>query len=77
MIQRNRWGGVPKEFMRSAINAEGERLMKMEFIELIQKLDEKMARLDMPEEMAERCLNRNYSGGEKKRNEILQVLMIE
>ena len=33
--------------------------------------------LDMPEEMAERYLNEGFSGGEKKRNEILQLMMIE
>ncbi len=32
---------------------------------------------DMPEEMAERYLNEGFSGGEKKRNEILQLLMLE
>ena len=31
----------------------------------------------MPEEMAERYLNEGFSGGEKKRNEILQLLMLE
>ncbi|HRL52465.1 MAG TPA: ABC transporter ATP-binding protein, partial [Enterococcus aquimarinus] len=43
----------------------------------IKKLDEKMALLNMPEEMAERYLNEGFSGGEKKRNEILQLLMLE
>ena len=33
--------------------------------EFIKKLDEKMALLDMPEEMAERYLNEGFSGGEK------------
>lgn len=33
--------------------------------------------LDMPEEMAERYLNEGFSGGEKKRNEILQLMMLE
>ena len=36
-----------------------------------------MALLDMPEAMAERYVNEGFSGGEKKRNEILQMLMIE
>ncbi len=31
----------------------------------------------MPEEMAERYLNEGFSGGEKKRNEILQLLMLD
>lgn len=45
--------------------------------EFITKLDEKMALLDMDPDMAERYLNEGFSGGEKKRNEILQLLMIE
>ena len=32
---------------------------------------------NMKEEMAERYLNEGFSGGEKKRNEILQLLMLE
>ena len=32
--------------------------------------------LDMPFSMAERYLNEGFSGGEKKRNEILQLMMI-
>ena len=46
-------------------------------IDFITKLDEKMALLGMKEEMAERYLNEGFSGGEKKRNEILQLLMLE
>ena len=37
----------------------------------------KCALLNMPEEMAERYLNEGFSGGEKKRNEIPQLLMLE
>lgn len=65
------------EFMRAAINARREEEDKIGVMEFIEKLDEKMALLDMPEEMAERYLNEGFSGGEKKRNEILQLLMIE
>ncbi len=70
-------GVTNAEFMRSAINARREESDKMGVREFIKKLDEKMALLDMPEEMAERYLNEGFSGGEKKRNEILQLLMIE
>ena len=70
-------GVTNAEFMRSAINARREEGDKMGVREFIKKLDEKMALLDMPEEMAERYLNEGFSGGEKKRNEILQLLMIE
>lgn len=65
------------EFMRAAINARRDDDDKLSIRDFIKKLDEKMALLDMPEEMAERYLNEGFSGGEKKRNEILQLLMIE
>ena len=70
-------GVTNAEFMRSAINARRDEDNKMGVREFIKKLDEKMAILDMPEEMAERYLNEGFSGGEKKRNEILQLMMIE
>ena len=43
----------------------------------LKKLDANLALLDMSESMTERYLNEGFSGGEKKRNEILQLLMIE
>ena len=70
-------GVTNAEFMRAAINSRRDDDNKMGVREFIKKLDEKMALLDMPEEMAERYLNEGFSGGEKKRNEILQCLMIE
>ena len=70
-------GVTNAEFMRSAINARRDEDNKMGVREFIKKLDEKMEILDMPEEMAERYLNEGFSGGEKKRNEILQLMMIE
>lgn len=63
--------------MRAAINVRRPEGNKIPVMEFIRKLDEKMAVLDMPEEMAERYLNEGFSGGEKKRNEILQLMMIE
>lgn len=65
------------EFLRASINARRDEDDKIGVMEFIKKMDEKMALLDMPEEMAERYLNEGFSGGEKKRNEILQLLMIE
>lgn len=65
------------EFMRAAINAKRDEDDKISVMDFIKKLDEKMAILDMPEEMAERYLNEGFSGGEKKRNEILQLMMME
>lgn len=65
------------EFMRASINARREEDDKISVREFLKKLDEKMDLLNMPEEMAERYLNEGFSGGEKKRNEILQLLMLE
>ena len=65
------------EFMRAAINARREEDEKISVMQFLKKLDKKMELLKMPEEMAERYLNEGFSGGEKKRNEILQLLMIE
>lgn len=65
------------EFMRAAINARREEDDKISVMDFIKKMDAKMDVLDMPEEMAERYLNEGFSGGEKKRNEILQLMMLE
>jgi len=70
-------GVTNSDFLRTAINArrgEGNEIPLMKFIK---KLDEKMALLDMDEEFATRYLNEGFSGGEKKRNEILQLMMLE
>lgn len=65
------------EFMRAAINARRSEDDAMSIRAFLKKIDEKMAFLDMKEEMADRYLNEGFSGGEKKRNEILQMMMIE
>ncbi|RLU55888.1 Fe-S cluster assembly ATPase SufC [Streptococcus iniae] len=65
------------EFIRAAMNAGKEDEDKNSVRDFITKLDQKMELLGMKEEMAERYLNEGFSGGEKKRNEILQLLMLE
>ncbi|WP_159796052.1 Fe-S cluster assembly ATPase SufC [Streptococcus halichoeri] len=65
------------EFIRAAMNAGKADDDKISVRDFISKLDDKMALLGMKEEMAERYLNEGFSGGEKKRNEILQLLMLE
>lgn len=62
-------------FLRAAVNASREEeLSVMDMYRLIQ---EKMTFLQMDPKFAERYLNEGFSGGEKKRNEILQLLMLE
>src|SRR5699024_8640132 len=65
------------EFMRAAINARRDEDKQIPVMEFIKKLEAKQKILDMTDEMSERYLNEGFSGGEKKRNEILQLLMIE
>ena len=70
-------GVTNAEFMREAIYAKRPEEDKLNVMQFLKKLDQKMALLNMPEEMAERYLNEGFSGGEKKRNEILQLMMLE
>lgn len=70
-------GVTNADFLRSAINArrgEGNEVSLMKFI---RELDKQMDFLEMPEEMGQRYLNEGFSGGEKKRNEILQLMMLK
>lgn len=70
-------GVTNADFIRTAINAkrgEGNEIPLMKFI---RQLDEKMNMLEMDESFSQRYLNEGFSGGEKKRNEILQMLMLE
>ena len=62
-------------FIRSALEQKtGQRLRLWDFKK---KLRETMALLSMDESYAERDLNVGFSGGEKKKAEILQMLMLE
>lgn len=71
-------GVTNAEFLRTAINARRPpNAQPMSVRDFIQELDKNLQLLDMNESMAERYLNEGFSGGEKKRNEILQLLMIK
>ena len=62
-------------FLRTAVNSVREKeLPPMEMYKLLQ---EKMRIMQMDPRFAERYLNEGFSGGEKKRNEILQMLMLD
>ncbi len=66
-------------FLRAALNSirkqRGiEELDAFDFLDLVK---EKMKSLDMPEDLLNRPVNVGFSGGEKKRNEILQLAVLE
>jgi Fe-S cluster assembly ATP-binding protein len=65
--------------LKAALNAtrkaRGEpELDAMDFLGLVK---ERMALMEMPEEFLYRAVNEGFSGGEKKRNEILQMALLE
>ncbi|APT56834.1 Fe-S cluster assembly ATPase SufC [Roseomonas gilardii] len=66
-------------FLRTALNAlrrsRGEsELDAMQFLKLAR---ERMKKLSMPEDMLKRGVNVGFSGGEKKRNEVLQMALLQ
>ncbi len=66
-------------FLKSALNAirshRGEpELDAVDFLELCR---ERMELVEMPDDLMKRSINEGFSGGEKKRNEILQMMLLE
>jgi Fe-S cluster assembly ATP-binding protein len=66
-------------FLKAALNAKRKHhgqpeLDAMEFMQLVQ---EKSALLDIDKSMLQRAVNEGFSGGEKKRNEIFQMALLE
>lgn len=70
-------GVTNSDFLRSAINARREEGNEISLIKFIRQMENKMKELEMSPEFAHRYLNEGFSGGEKKRNEILQMMMLE
>lgn len=66
-------------FLRSALNAirkyHGQE--EMDAMDFLPKLREKMKLLEMDDKLLNRSVNEAFSGGEKKRNEILQMAVLE
>ena len=66
-------------FMKAAINArrKAQGLEPLKPAEFIKLMKEKMAFVQMKSEFAKREVNVGFSGGEKKRNEIFQMAMLD
>jgi len=68
--------GVPvAQFLRQALSAR--RGMDMSVLELRLSIMEWMKKLGMDPSFGDRYLNEGFSGGEKKRNEVLQMAIME
>lgn len=68
-------GVTVEEFLRTAKTSVSGEIQKL--IPFKKLLKEKMEQLEMKEEYASRYLNLGFSGGEKKKNEILQMSILE
>jgi len=68
--------GVPvTQFLRQALSAR--KGLDLSVLELRLSIIEWMKKLDMDPSFGDRYLNEGFSGGEKKRNEILQMAILE
>lgn len=70
-------GVTNSDFLRSALNARREEGNELSLIRFIRQMEASMKDLDINPEFAHRYLNEGFSGGEKKRNEILQMMMLD
>ena len=72
-------GVLMNNFMRTAINEKRkyQGLEPMSATDFLKLMREKRAIVDLDNKLASRAVNEGFSGGEKKRNEIFQMAMLE
>ena len=68
-----------QNFMRTAVNSKREYqgLPPMSTVDFMKMMKEKQAMVEITEKLQNRFVNVGYSGGEKKKNEIFQMAMLE
>lgn len=66
-------GVTTADFLRTALNEKEE----VSLYQYIKKIDSAVKDLKMDENMIHRSMNKGFSGGEKKKNEILQLKVLE
>ena len=66
-------------FLRTALNAlrRGRGETELDAVQFLKLARAETKRLAMPDDMLKRNVNVGFSGGEKKRNEVLQMLVLE
>ena len=66
-------------FLREALNAirKHKGLEPLKHVEFVKLVKEKMKSLDVDDNLLQRSVNEGFSGGEKKRNEIFQLQVLE
>jgi Fe-S cluster assembly ATP-binding protein len=70
-------GVTNSDFIKTAINARMDEGKSVSLFKFIRDLDHAVTDLKMNEDMPHRYLNEGFSGGEKKRNEILQMKLLK
>jgi Fe-S cluster assembly ATP-binding protein len=72
-------GVATMTFLRTALNAQRKKRGEAELStpEFIKKVRDTAGKLSIEQEMLRRAVNVGFSGGEKKRNEILQMALLE
>lgn len=70
-------GVTNSDFLRTAMQTRMEEGKDVPLFKFIRELDKNVEKLEMRQDLPHRYLNEGFSGGEKKRNEILQLLMLE
>ncbi|MDL2212247.1 Fe-S cluster assembly ATPase SufC [Erysipelotrichaceae bacterium OttesenSCG-928-M19] len=68
-------GVTNSDFLRAALNAQSDKPVSV--FKFAKELDNQVAKLEMKPDLAFRYLNEGFSGGEKKRNEILHMKMLK
>lgn len=68
-------GVTNSDFLRAAMNVRREKPVSL--FEFIKGMEKTIKELEMSEDLAHRFLNEGFSGGEKKRNEIVQMEMLK
>lgn len=67
-------GVLNSDFLKAAINAHRDQ--PIDLFEFIKSMDHVTQELELSEDLAHRFLNEGFSGGEKKRNEIVQMRLL-
>ncbi len=70
-------GVTNSDFLRTAMQTRLEEGQDVPLFKFIRQLDKAVQKLEMREDLPHRYLNEGFSGGEKKRNEILQMMMLK
>jgi Fe-S cluster assembly ATP-binding protein len=68
-------GVINSDFLKAAINVRREKAISL--VELYKQLGDASKQMKIPLDLSHRHLNEGFSGGERKRNEILQLILLK